>query len=425
MTFSTRNAYYLRVSNYRVIPLFLYLDERHVDWMTDRYLQLVIAALQSKMLDLLQSARTEKKHKVYVERGDGYQYCYFLRSTTRTEVILLKKKTFSLRAPTPELPPPVTPQRPTKSSKRSRSKKTKDRSETPLSLFQDVQSSSDSTITETNNTNKDDEEEEEEGNQSNIKDWKPDVEVEYQGFGTSSLQLVLIIEPFPPLPPSSYAPPTSRLSSRSSSIVSSYSRSRTKASRTAQSHIRQSPSLPPDTNIEPERNLRNASRSVSAFPNNRNASLTPLRESSKEPFGRQSSTPFGNEQIYENVQGRDGRTPLFISRDTPFEDDEEDEEEHEAYEVALREGRMRLPSVNRPAGSEPGKGKGKGKKRLYERYDEEEEEEEDIPDGMERIGDRLMRNSMIEQDVLRVQGGWEEMLEGEESAVLGKEEPGD
>ena len=30
MTFSTRNAYYLRVSNYRVIPLFLYLDERHV-----------------------------------------------------------------------------------------------------------------------------------------------------------------------------------------------------------------------------------------------------------------------------------------------------------------------------------------------------------------------------------------------------------
>lgn len=30
MKFSTRNAFYLRASNYRVIPLFLYLDERHV-----------------------------------------------------------------------------------------------------------------------------------------------------------------------------------------------------------------------------------------------------------------------------------------------------------------------------------------------------------------------------------------------------------
>ena len=30
MQFSTRNACYLRASNYRVIPLFLYLDERHV-----------------------------------------------------------------------------------------------------------------------------------------------------------------------------------------------------------------------------------------------------------------------------------------------------------------------------------------------------------------------------------------------------------
>jgi hypothetical protein len=30
MRFSTRNAFYLRASNYRVLPLFLYLDERHV-----------------------------------------------------------------------------------------------------------------------------------------------------------------------------------------------------------------------------------------------------------------------------------------------------------------------------------------------------------------------------------------------------------
>jgi hypothetical protein len=30
MKFSTRNAFYLRASDYRVVPLFLYLDERHV-----------------------------------------------------------------------------------------------------------------------------------------------------------------------------------------------------------------------------------------------------------------------------------------------------------------------------------------------------------------------------------------------------------
>lgn len=48
MKFSTRNAFYLRASNYRIVPLFLYLDERHVDWMSDRVLQLVIADLKDK-----------------------------------------------------------------------------------------------------------------------------------------------------------------------------------------------------------------------------------------------------------------------------------------------------------------------------------------------------------------------------------------
>lgn len=95
MPFSTRNAYYLRISNYRTIPLFLYLDERHTDWMKDAILQRVIAELQPKMIELLgftknRGAVGEKKHKVYVERGEGYQFCYFLRGTSRTEVVLLK-----------------------------------------------------------------------------------------------------------------------------------------------------------------------------------------------------------------------------------------------------------------------------------------------------------------------------------------------
>ena len=88
--YSTRNAYYLRVSNYKVIPLFLYLDERHVNWMSDEVLDEVVEDLRPKMQDLLLVSRTVKKHRVHVERGEGYQYCYFLRNSSRTEVVLLK-----------------------------------------------------------------------------------------------------------------------------------------------------------------------------------------------------------------------------------------------------------------------------------------------------------------------------------------------
>lgn len=48
MRFSTRNAFYLRASNYRVVPLYLYLDERHVDWMSQEVLDAVIGKLQAK-----------------------------------------------------------------------------------------------------------------------------------------------------------------------------------------------------------------------------------------------------------------------------------------------------------------------------------------------------------------------------------------
>jgi hypothetical protein len=104
---------------------------------------------------------------------------------------------------------------------------------------------------------------------------------------------------------------------------------------------------------------------------------------------------------------RRGGTPLFIPRDTPFGDDEEDEDEHEAYAEALRAGRYRLPSV-------------------APREEEEEEENPfDEPEGMMAIGERLVRASQIEEGVVRSHGGWEERGEGEDSAVFGREEPGD
>ncbi|GFZ43638.1 hypothetical protein JCM24511_01358 [Saitozyma sp. JCM 24511] len=446
MRFSTRNAFYLRASNYRVLPLFLYLDERHVDWMSDQVLQLVIAELQPKMPELLLNAKMQKKHKVYVERGEGYQFCYFLRSTTRTEVVLLKQKTFSLRPPTPpriEPSPSPSPRKPSRSSRTPRPASARSRSITATS---DIDTSSggsspplvpveaEETLPsrETEVEVKPDPDALEE--EVNIKDWKPDVSLSYKGFGTSSLQLVLIIEPYPPLDPEEYAPPSSRLSSRSASIVSSRSRSRTKGGGGTTAGGRYSSvslSLAPDdgpTAVHAP-NMRNASRSVSAtpVPNSRTGGSA----TSATPFGRDSSStpgPSGSGSGYGAGYGRRGATPLFIPGDTPFGEDDEDEEAHQAYTEALREGRLRLPSVSRPAGPDlDAIGKKGSRSRSVRRSvdDEDDEDMDDVPDSIMEIGQRLVRSSQIEESVVRVQGGWEERGEGEESAVMGREEPGD
>ena len=97
-TYSTRNALYLRVSTYKVIPLFLYLDERHVNWMSDDILDSVVEDLKDKMQSLLAVTRGTKKHRVHVERGEGYQYCYFLRNSSKTEVVLLKVRPYNSNA---------------------------------------------------------------------------------------------------------------------------------------------------------------------------------------------------------------------------------------------------------------------------------------------------------------------------------------
>lgn len=174
-------------------------------------------------------------------------------------------------------------------------------------------------------------------------------------------------------------------------------------------------------------NMRNASRSISTtpVPNSRRggSSVTPFASSSSS-----SSTPFGSDP-----RGRSSRTPLFIPAGTPFGDgdDEEDEEAHEAYTEALREGRLRLPSVTRPSGTpapgeeEGGDGERSVRRRRYDdrTLDGDGDNVDDIPDGMMRIGERLVRSSQIEAGVNRVQGGWEERVDGEESAVLGREDP--
>ncbi|WVQ77079.1 hypothetical protein IAR50_006762 [Cryptococcus sp. DSM 104548] len=446
--FSTRNAFYLRVSNYRIIPLFLYLDERHVNWMTDRVLQLVIGSLQPKLPEVLYRAKLEKdkKHKVHVERGEGYQFCYFMRTTSRTEVVLLKTKDVSLRPPTP--PPAVLSEPPSNrrrsstrrstrapsTTPRGRASRSRSRSVTARADEEDGQAdgdleeftggnamSGDSDGVHVKPEPMDPDEEDEYGEAPNIKDWKPDVDVSYQGFGTSSVQLVLIIEPYPPLPPSQYAPPASRLSSRSASVVSNYSRARSSQTRQTRGAASRYSSTSLSVAPQGQGNAGNAGRSESVA-NMRNASRAPSVANSRR--GGESATPFREDSTTPGPGGAQGRrrmsqTPLFMPRDTPFDEDEEDEEAHEEYLNALREGRSRLPSVFHPSGE---KSKGKGKRR---RDEDEDEDEDDVPESLQDIGARLVRNSQIEEGVVRVQGGWEERSAGEESAVIGREEPGE
>lgn len=242
----------------------------------------------------------------------------------------------------------------------------------------------------------------------------------------SAVQLVLIIEPYPPLSPREYAPPSSRLSSRSASIATSRARSRqtTGMGGTASRYSSTSLSVAPghsnrDASVSAP-NMRNATRSVSAVPNSRRGGA-----SSVTPFRAESTTPGpGGEG---SGRGRYA-TPLFMPGDTPFGEDDEDEEAHEEYTAALREGRLRLPSVSRPAGPELDAISKKSKKRRREMSlleDDEDEELDDIPDTLQAISQRLVHSSEIEEGVIRVQGGWEERADGEQSAVLGSEEPGD
>lgn len=156
--------------------------------------------------------------------------------------------------------------------------------------------------------------------------------------------------------------------------------------------------------------MRNASASVTPAPQSR-------RGGTSTPFDGATPGPDGTER------DRIPRTPLFLPSDTPFGEDEEDEEEHEAYEVALREGRMRLPSVSRPAGVEENRAPRRSVSR--QRDGEDDDDLDDIPETLEAMSQRLVRSSEIEEGITRVQGGWEERMAGEESAVLGREEPGD
>ncbi|KAJ9099930.1 hypothetical protein QFC21_003935 [Naganishia friedmannii] len=104
MPYSTRNALYLRISSWTVLPLYLYLDERHVGWMNDATLQSVLADLRPKLLAKFhaEDPNLTKKSTVEVHRGGyqkstdatlgtaSYQFAFFFRKKDTRHVVLLK-----------------------------------------------------------------------------------------------------------------------------------------------------------------------------------------------------------------------------------------------------------------------------------------------------------------------------------------------
>ncbi|KIK68041.1 hypothetical protein GYMLUDRAFT_36859 [Collybiopsis luxurians FD-317 M1] len=115
-----RNPYYLRISKKDVLPVYLYLDDRHLEWMSDIVLQQVLEDLRPKILPKLQAERDTnsgsggsslaKKATVETHRGDTYQFCYFFRKT-QPHSIVLKTRTYDAAPPTKQavMPPPPVP----------------------------------------------------------------------------------------------------------------------------------------------------------------------------------------------------------------------------------------------------------------------------------------------------------------------------
>ncbi|KAI0284346.1 hypothetical protein BGY98DRAFT_1183677 [Russula aff. rugulosa BPL654] len=99
MPFLTRNRYHLRVSSSKIIPLYVYLDSQHVDWMSDQILRKVVADLRPKVGPKLRAEygahlgqgpapASAKRGTVDVHRGDTYQFAYFLRESEPYSVLL-------------------------------------------------------------------------------------------------------------------------------------------------------------------------------------------------------------------------------------------------------------------------------------------------------------------------------------------------
>ncbi|KAG8691415.1 hypothetical protein FRC11_004179 [Ceratobasidium sp. 423] len=138
MTFQSRNLYHLRVNKHTVLPLYLYLDEKHVDWMTWGVLNDIISDLKPLIGPKLvkeshigtsglsaSAAKKAGQSVVEVYRGENYQFAYFLKPAESYDLLIKARDFVAVTVPPDPLDLPEerdpTPEPPT--SRRTAKKK--------------------------------------------------------------------------------------------------------------------------------------------------------------------------------------------------------------------------------------------------------------------------------------------------------------
>ncbi|CAE6450198.1 unnamed protein product [Rhizoctonia solani] len=146
MSFQSRNLYHLRVNRHTILPLYIYLDERHIDWMTRGILNEIISDLKPLIGPKLvkeshigasglsaSAAKKAGQSVVEVHRGENYQFAYFLKPAESYDLLIKTRDFVTVAAPSDALDLPeerdMTPEPPTtrRTAKKKRAVKTKSR----------------------------------------------------------------------------------------------------------------------------------------------------------------------------------------------------------------------------------------------------------------------------------------------------------
>ncbi|KAL5636481.1 hypothetical protein ACGC1H_000442 [Rhizoctonia solani] len=139
MSFQTRNLYHLRTNKHTVLPLYLYLDEKHIDWMTRGVLNEIISDLKPLIGPKLakeshngasglsvSAAKKAGQSVVEVHRGENYQFAYFLKPAESYDLLIKARDFVVVTAPPDseekESPEPPTPRRTTKKKRAHKSR---------------------------------------------------------------------------------------------------------------------------------------------------------------------------------------------------------------------------------------------------------------------------------------------------------------
>ncbi|KAH9482566.1 hypothetical protein JR316_0004666 [Psilocybe cubensis] len=236
MSYSTRNSFYLRISKNIVLPIYVYLDERHVNWMSDTVLQHVLSDLRPHILPKLRTEADGLKSgssihtnaTVDTHRGDSYQFCYFIRKTEPHSVVI---KTRNFRTAPRRTPSTISSNVAPSSSKRqakrrdiSTSNQAKNKRRRTES---NIQEESDIAMIGEDDINADEasinadaeippielEIEEEEAKP------KPVLGLTYQGFSIYGQCLCVVVEPWPVVRSSTVAPVFAKATQSSQPIV--------------------------------------------------------------------------------------------------------------------------------------------------------------------------------------------------------------